>query len=68
MTFPLLLRARRVLVLVAGESKVTALREVLEGAWNPDRFPAQRLREARDIRWLVDAAAASGLRGAASPA
>ena len=68
MTFPLLLRARRVLVLVAGESKVTALREVLEGAWNPDQYPAQRLREARDVRWLVDAAAASGLRGAASPA
>jgi 6-phosphogluconolactonase len=68
MTFPLLLRARRVLVLVAGDSKVVALREVLEGAWNPEQFPAQRLREARDVRWLCDAAAASGLRGAAGSA
>ncbi|HVN40557.1 MAG TPA: 6-phosphogluconolactonase [Myxococcota bacterium] len=68
MTFPLLLRARRVLVLVEGDSKIRALREVLEGTWNPEQFPAQRLREARDVRWLVDAAAASGLRGGASPA
>jgi len=68
MTFPLLLRARRVLVLVEGDSKTRALREVLEGTWNPEQFPAQRLREARDVRWLVDAAAASGLRAAARPA
>ncbi|HXK22673.1 MAG TPA: 6-phosphogluconolactonase [Myxococcota bacterium] len=68
MTFPLLLRARRLLVLVDGETKAGALHEVLEGAWNPEHFPAQRLREARDVRWLVDAAAARRLRGAASSA
>jgi 6-phosphogluconolactonase/glucosamine-6-phosphate isomerase/deaminase len=66
MTFPLILRARRVLVLVSGESKAGALAAVLEGGWEPDQFPAQRLHDARDVRWLVDAAAASGLRKAES--
>jgi 6-phosphogluconolactonase len=67
-TFPLIGRARRVLVLVGGESKAGALAEVLEGAWDPERLPAQRLRapEGRVSRvdWLVDAAAASRLRNA----
>jgi 6-phosphogluconolactonase len=68
MTFPLILRARRVLVLVSGESKAGALSAVLEGAWKPEQFPAQRLHDARDVRWMVDAAAATGLREAESSA
>ena len=49
------------LVLVAGASKAGALAEVLEGVPDPERLPAQRLRAARDVCWLVDAAAASRL-------
>jgi 6-phosphogluconolactonase len=64
-TFPLIERARSVLVLVSGEPKAAALAEVLEGAWDPDRLPAQRLREPRvAAHWYVDAAAASRLAGA----
>jgi 6-phosphogluconolactonase len=61
MTFPLILRAQRLLVLVSGASKAAALALVLEGPRDPERMPAQRLAEAPDVRWLVDAAAASRL-------
>lgn len=64
-TFLLIERARAVLVLVSGESKAVALAEVLEGDWDPERLPAQRLRaSAGRVDWFVDAAAASRLRGA----
>ena len=64
-TFPLIERARSVLVLVSGESKAAALAEVLEGPWDPERLPAQRLRARTGrVDWFVDAAAASRLGGA----
>jgi 6-phosphogluconolactonase len=59
-TFPLIERARAVLVLVTGEAKATALAEVLEGPPDPERLPSQRLRERAN--WLVDGPAASLLR------
>jgi 6-phosphogluconolactonase len=66
-TFPLILRARRLLVLVAGEEKAAALASVLEGPPDPDRLPAQRLRAAAGrLLWLADEAAASGLRETAA--
>jgi 6-phosphogluconolactonase len=61
MTFPLIVGARRLLVLVCGESKAAALAEVLEGPQDPERLPAQRLAQAQRVLWLVDAAAASRL-------
>ena len=61
MTFALILRARRVLVLVSGESKAAALALVLEGPRDPEHLPAQRLAQAESLRWLVDLAAASRL-------
>jgi ribose 5-phosphate isomerase A len=42
-TFALLERARAVFFLVTGESKAAALADVLEGAWNPELWPSQRL-------------------------
>jgi 6-phosphogluconolactonase len=62
-TFPLIERARSVLVLVCGEAKAAALAEVLEGATDPERLPAQRLRgRSGAVHWLFDAAAASRLQ------
>jgi 6-phosphogluconolactonase len=62
-TFPLIERARAVLVLVSGASKADTLAEVLEGPWDPERLPAQRIRaRAGRVDWFVDAAAASRLR------
>lgn len=48
-----------IVVLVNGASKVNALREVTQGAWNPSLYPGQILRKmAAKVTWLVDAAAA----------
>ncbi|HJX29624.1 MAG TPA: 6-phosphogluconolactonase, partial [Thermoanaerobaculia bacterium] len=56
-------RAGAVLFLVQGEEKADALRAVLEGELDPDRYPAQAVRpESGDLLWLVDDAAASRLR------
>ena len=62
-TFPLLEHARAVLLLVTGASKSPALAHVLEGSWNPELLPSQRLRaRAGRTEWFVDEAAASQLR------
>jgi 6-phosphogluconolactonase len=58
-TAPLILKARTIAVLVAGQDKAEALHEVLQGAYAPERYPAQLLRARSDVRWLVDAAAGS---------
>lgn len=63
-TFPLIERARAVLVLVTGAPKADVLMEVLEGPLDPQRLPSQRLRELSNVEWLVDTAAASRLHGA----
>jgi len=55
-------RAAAVIFLVQGEEKAEALRAVLEGERDPDRFPAQAvLPHAGELLWLVDRGAASGL-------
>lgn len=58
-TFALIERARAVFVLVSGEGKAAVLAEVLEGPWDPERLPSQRLRARGErVTWFVDAAAA----------
>jgi 6-phosphogluconolactonase len=55
MTFPALVAADRILFLVAGDRKRDVVRRVLAG----EPLPATRVNEgARDVRWLVDRAAA----------
>jgi 6-phosphogluconolactonase len=57
-TFPLINAARRVLVLVTGESKAAILREVLQGDPDPQRLPSQSIRPVDGtLTWLVDEAA-----------
>ena len=59
LTFPVILAAREIRVLVAGATKAATLETVLTGAWDPDRLPAQRLATASGrVVWLVDKAAA----------
>ena len=59
LTFPVILGAREIRVLVAGAEKAPALAAVLTGAWDPDRLPAQRLANATGhVVWLVEEAAA----------
>jgi 6-phosphogluconolactonase len=63
MTLPVLNRAASALFVVSGEEKAEALRSVLEGDLQPDRFPAQavRLDEGR-LLYFADRAAARLLR------
>jgi 6-phosphogluconolactonase len=61
-TPPVLQHAAALLFLVAGEDKAAALREVLEGSEQIDRYPAQVVRQAMgNVVWLVDRAAAAKL-------
>lgn len=60
LTPPVLRRARAVLFLVAGTDKAQTLREVLQGSYRPDRYPAQLLHQAEGrVTWLLDRPAAS---------
>ncbi|MBI4563496.1 MAG: 6-phosphogluconolactonase [Planctomycetes bacterium] len=68
LTPPVLRRAVRILVLVSGAAKAEALARALEGPFEPDRCPAQILREAQGrVIWMADAAAASRVRGNEPP-
>ena len=63
LTAPVLTAAQLVVFLVTGESKAPALREVLEGEYNPEEYPAQLLRDAQgEVIWFIDRAAAAQLQ------
>jgi 6-phosphogluconolactonase len=63
LTPPALLDARRILMIVAGESKADAVAAALEGPDDVARWPAQLLRAAGDrVEWLIDRAAAVRLQ------
>ena len=60
LTAPLLNHAAHVLFLVSGKDKAEALRAVLQGDFEPRRFPAQLIRPAQGSQqWLVDRDAAA---------
>jgi 6-phosphogluconolactonase len=64
-----LTHAAHTLFMVGGAAKAEALREVLEGEYNPDEYPAQLLRDSTGkVTWLVDTAAAAQLQGSYSQA
>lgn len=59
-TYPTINNARNIIFLVAGEDKAEALREVLSGAPNPQKFPSQGINpQAGRIQYLIDEKAAS---------
>jgi len=62
LTPPVLSHARRALFLVSGAEKAAALRAVVEGERDPDRYPAQAVEGNR--LWMVDRAAARLLSSA----
>jgi 6-phosphogluconolactonase len=64
LTAPALCAARHIRFLVAGADKAASLARVLEYPHDPERYPAQLIApQGGDLAWLVDAAAAAGLRG-----
>jgi 6-phosphogluconolactonase len=59
LTVPVLNHADLVVFLVSGAEKAKALKEVLQGDYRPDRFPAQLVRpDNGNLLWIVDRAAA----------
>ncbi len=59
LTVPVLNHAKLVVFLVSGHEKAEALKEVLQGDRQPDRFPAQLIRpDPGKLLWIVDRAAA----------
>jgi 6-phosphogluconolactonase len=58
--------SRDVTFLVAGDAKTERVREAIEGPSRGSRLPARLVRPRRGaVHWLLDAAAARGLRRAA---
>ena len=55
-------QSKNLLVLVTGKKKAATLKEVLEGEYQPDKSPAQLLRNAKgEVVWILDEGAASEL-------
>ncbi|MBC8155007.1 MAG: 6-phosphogluconolactonase [Bacteroidetes bacterium] len=62
LTAPVVNRASCVLFLVAGPKKAAPLKEVLEGEFQPDKYPSQVIKPTNgDLVWMVDQQAAAGL-------
>jgi 6-phosphogluconolactonase len=62
-TAPLINQAGQVVFLVSGADKAIALQNVLEGAYQPEEYPAQLIRpKGAHPLWLVDKAAGHRLR------
>jgi 6-phosphogluconolactonase len=58
-----LLAAHNTVVLVAGEEKAPAVRSVFEETFDPKKYPAQLgMRDARNVTWFLDQAAAKLLK------
>ncbi len=62
-TYPTINNAANIFFLVAGEEKAEALKEVIEGESNPEKFPSQIIDPVRgNCLWLVDKSAAKDLK------
>jgi 6-phosphogluconolactonase len=62
LTCPIVNRSAAVAFLTEGASKAPALKEVLEGAYNPDVYPAQVIKPVGELHWFIDEAAAKELK------
>jgi 6-phosphogluconolactonase len=59
LTFPTINNASNAIFLVSGAEKAEALREVLRGEYQPDKFPAQKVKlNNGNLFWMVDEQAA----------
>jgi len=62
-TFPVINKARNVIFLIKGADKAETLKTVLEGNFQPEKFPAQNVKPAGGkLFWLVDDEAAALLQ------
>lgn len=62
LTHPIANRASAVIFLAAGSKKAVALREVLQGVYNPSKYPSQIIKPVSgELHWFADEAACQGL-------
>ena len=62
LTAPVVNKAASVLFLVAGANKADALHEVLHGAYQPTKYPSQRIKpDTGELVWFIDKAAGAKL-------
>lgn len=62
LTHPIINQSAAIAFLVTGSNKVPALREVLEGVYNPDLYPSQIIKPVSgEMHWFLDEAAAAGI-------
>ncbi|MEO6589114.1 MAG: 6-phosphogluconolactonase [Pyrinomonadaceae bacterium] len=58
-TYPTINNASNVIFLVSGESKAEALKEILEGEYQPEKYPAQAVKlNGGNLFWLIERQAA----------
>jgi 6-phosphogluconolactonase len=63
LTRPIVNRSKRIAFLTAGTKKAHALKEVLQGKYDPDKYPSQTIMpQAGELHWFVDEAAAAELK------
>ncbi len=62
-TFSTINKAANVIFLISGTAKADALKEVLEGEPQPEKFPSQNVNPTNgNLFWLIDAPAAQFLK------
>jgi len=62
LTAPIVNRAACVVFLVSGSGKAAALKEVIEGDYQPDLYPSQVIKPLNgELHWFLDKAAAANL-------
>lgn len=62
-TFPTINNSANIIFLISGAAKANALKEVLEGEFQPEKFPSQFVNPQNgNLFWLIDAPAAQLLK------
>lgn len=61
LTAPIVNRAACVAFLVSGAGKAPALKQVIEGDYQPDLYPSQVIQPNGELHWFLDEAAAANL-------
>jgi 6-phosphogluconolactonase len=65
LTFPVINNAQNIVFLIKGADKSEALEQVLEGKFEPEKFPSQNIKPLNgNLLWLCDAEAAALLKSA----
>lgn len=60
LTQPVVSKAKSIVFLAAGEKKAATLKEVLQGDYQPDKYPSQLINTTNNnVHWFVDDAAAA---------